>query len=715
MLSIPFKKTQKIDLFQNLQLFINQNYNNSFENYKQDAQQIQNLRENIQNCTQISSIDSFLKYYSFLDLLTKKLPTKSSDKKALKINWIWFDAFKNKIFASTEIEFEKASILFNIGALSNSKGLLENIDSEDGMKQALQNFQFSAGIFSYIKNELLNKLPKGITNDFSLNSIEMIISLMLAQAQECIVKKAIKSEMKPTITKKLAFQTSLYYEKSIQFLKSSPINNSVEKSFTPHLEIKKLYFKAIANQYEAKFLESTQEYGKRVSRLQLANSFAKTMSNYLKNCSYLKETVERLQKIIQKETELATKENDTIYHSEIPDMNSLSEIPAQSLVTPTPFPDLNQYLDGDPFEGLVPFHVQEAIEKYNEFWNQKIDSLENQILTKNQEIESLFTQLGLPGSFLALDIANGIPEELNEKLSQCKTQGGSNAVLEFQKSNQNLRKQCQEYLTETLQVLRKEDEDDLQIRLKNGTKWSRPTSGELNAKLMKEIGQYSEGLEKASKSDSYVDKKISKNKIGLEMIDLSKEEIEQKIQEQTSKQISEKTREIGQNLKTLFENLEEIIQLRQKTMMEINMKKEQENSANFFLNFDEQSINDSIFLSRIQEIYGELIENIESQFDEQEELIENLKELNGKFLESKNEVEKSNQSENILQVFSTAISAYPGILTDLGNGKHFYTIFQNSLKILRNKVDSFVLSREMEKKELLKIIETGGEIPKSYE
>ncbi|KAJ5067128.1 pcd6 interacting protein-related [Anaeramoeba ignava] len=701
MLSFPLKKAERADIFGSLRKFINKNYNKSFADHEKDATTIHQLRQQIKDAVTIDSIENFYQYFAYLLLIEKKFPTKGNDKKALRVNWVWYDAFKNKNCSSYFLELEKASILFNLSAICCSNAADSNLSSADSLRLAVQNFQIAAGALTYIQEQLLPKLPQGMTPDLAPDSIRTLISLNLAQAQECIVEKAINSKMKPITLKKLAIQTAIDYEKTQQLLKSSPISNMVPRNFAPYLEIKKLYFQVLANRYEAQVLEKAQKQGARVSRLTLANSLAKTMSSHLKHCSNLKEKVEGIQKKTKSEFEKAVKENDTIYLQTVPDVSTLTEIPGHSLAAPTPLPDFSKYLEGDLFHGLLPLHSQEGLKRYNELLDNKISTLQEYVSAKNEQIHTTFEELGLPGSILILQLSKGIPEEVRTKLENCKEQGGLNLLTELRDTIKTLREQSQIMLNELVQIIRKEDDEDLQYRLKYGTKWNRPTSGEINAKYMKDISRYTQTFEKASKSDSIIDTKIEKHRSGLEMLLLSEEQIVQKLQVKLIQKVDDQTTEIANELKSYIDKLEAMQSEREKMLNEIHEKKEKDDPMSFLLNIQPHEFLDKAIDTNIQKVYGEFMKVIEDGLQEQDGLLEKVKELNQQFVDSKKDQDDKDDKNNPLQELSSALSAYSGIHSDLEEGFRFYTTFQDSVKTLRNKIEDFVLARDLEKTDLL--------------
>ena len=104
-----------------------------------------------------------------------------------KSDYVIFDLLM-AIASSFKITFEQSSILFNIASMYSQLASAENIGNEEGLKKAVQYLQQSAGTLEFLESQLVDwgVSEKGAAQ---LNSL---IHLMLAQAQESFVHKAIK-------------------------------------------------------------------------------------------------------------------------------------------------------------------------------------------------------------------------------------------------------------------------------------------------------------------------------------------------------------------------------------------------------------------------------------------------------------------------------------------------------------------------------------------
>lgn len=66
----------------------------------------------------------------------------------VEIAFAWQDAFKsNKKTEQHNVHYEKAAVLFNMGAVASQLGLQADRTTEDGIKEAAKRFQVGVGVW----------------------------------------------------------------------------------------------------------------------------------------------------------------------------------------------------------------------------------------------------------------------------------------------------------------------------------------------------------------------------------------------------------------------------------------------------------------------------------------------------------------------------------------------------------------------------------------
>ncbi len=71
----------------------------------------------------------------------------------------------------------------------------QSIESDEGLKLATKLFQQSAGIFNYLKGITPQAIPQEPTPDLNPETLQVLANLMIAQAQEIFVVKAIRGKI----------------------------------------------------------------------------------------------------------------------------------------------------------------------------------------------------------------------------------------------------------------------------------------------------------------------------------------------------------------------------------------------------------------------------------------------------------------------------------------------------------------------------------------
>ena len=96
-----------------------------------------------------------------------------------------YDSLTGVPSSQRTVAFEKASVLFNVGALYTQIGTRQDRSSAKGLDAAVDNFLRSAGTFQYI----LENFTNAPSMDLSPGSLEFLVHLMCAQARECLLEK----------------------------------------------------------------------------------------------------------------------------------------------------------------------------------------------------------------------------------------------------------------------------------------------------------------------------------------------------------------------------------------------------------------------------------------------------------------------------------------------------------------------------------------------
>lgn len=88
-----------------------------------------------------ANLDVFCRYYCGLSMMETRFPI-SRERDHVHIAFKWFDAFRpTRALEQSSIHYEKAAILFNLGAVISQQALVYDRSTDSGLKDAAKKFQ----------------------------------------------------------------------------------------------------------------------------------------------------------------------------------------------------------------------------------------------------------------------------------------------------------------------------------------------------------------------------------------------------------------------------------------------------------------------------------------------------------------------------------------------------------------------------------------------
>ncbi|XP_028046177.1 rhophilin-2 [Monomorium pharaonis] len=183
MIPLGLKETKDIDFRDPFKDFILEHYSEDGENYEEAIADLMETRQATRTPTRDSAgIALLLRYYNQLYFIERRFfpPDRS-----LGIYFEWFDSLTGVPSCQRTVAFEKASILFNAGALYTQLAAKQDRLTARGLDQAVDAFLRAAGTFRYIHENFTN----APSMDLGPDMLEMLVQLMLAQARECLFEK----------------------------------------------------------------------------------------------------------------------------------------------------------------------------------------------------------------------------------------------------------------------------------------------------------------------------------------------------------------------------------------------------------------------------------------------------------------------------------------------------------------------------------------------
>lgn len=177
MISLGLKETESVDFGSVMKDFILEHYSEDGEAYSPEIEDFNELR----NATMTpirdeDGIDLLYEYYNQLYFIDNRFFPPS---RTLGVYLSWYDSLTGIASIQKTCAFEKASVLFNVGALYSQIGSKITRLKRDGIEDAIDAFQNAAGAFNYIRLNFSN----APTADMSPAFLNTIVNLMLAQGK----------------------------------------------------------------------------------------------------------------------------------------------------------------------------------------------------------------------------------------------------------------------------------------------------------------------------------------------------------------------------------------------------------------------------------------------------------------------------------------------------------------------------------------------------
>ncbi|KAF4471698.1 vacuolar -sorting bro1 [Fusarium albosuccineum] len=755
MISVPLKATNEIDWVAPLKGYIRDTYGDDPERYAEECATLNRLRQDVRGAgnDSVSGRDMLYRYYGQLELLDLRFPV---DEKHIKISFTWFDAFTHKSTAQYSLAFEKASIIFNISAVLSCHASFQDRAEESALKTAYHNFQASAGMFTYINENFLH----APSSDLSRETVKTLIHIMLAQAQEVFLEKQIADKKKIGLLAKLAAQAGYLYGQALEGVQENVNKAIFEKVWLMMIQIKTNLLNSMAQYYQALADDEANQHGIAVGRLQAAEVQAKEAERVAKNfpssvplssnlsaeCGgLLQELTKRHYSTVQNQLQSLLRDNDYIYHQEVPAEASLEAVAKLPAAKPIPVSelyagqDIQRITGPDLFAKIVPFAVTESASLYDEEKAKLVRAETERVDTANGEMAASLDYLRLPGALQVLK--GGFDQDIlpDEDFRQwCDDVADHENPVAIFDSLRTEKESIVSILEKGTKQLDMEEGVCEKMRSKYENEWTQQPSSRLTTTLRSDIRSYREALEEAMRSDNQLASKLRQNEMDFDEMRRAAQtgEVDQLFQRavaQARARSSNATSPAGIEPNLLDDDFEEgpsvmdQINKVEDILKKLNLIKRERNQV--LKDLKEKAHNDDI--SQILILNKKSISNYENQLFEQElekyrphqnRLLQAnhkqsalMKELTGTFnklLQDKRVQSEQSKYETIQRQRSSVINRYKrayqeflDLVAGLQSAKNWYSEMRETVESLEKNVDTFVNNRRSEGAQLLNQIE----------
>ncbi|XP_047583947.1 rhophilin-1 isoform X3 [Lutra lutra] len=299
MIPLGLKETKELDWSTPLKELISGHFGEDGASYEAEIRELEDLRQAARTPSQSEAgLGPLMAYYNQLCFLDARFVAPPGN---LGLHFHWYDSLTGVPAQQRALAFEKASVLFNIGALHTQIGARQDRSCPEGTQRAVEAFQRaagegglqsgclwgmrgqgrwdgpcctgippswgcgravlppccerpSAGAFSLLR-ENFSRAP---SPDMSPASLSMLERLMTAQAQECIfdglllpAPEAPQDCLAQLRLAREAAQVAAEYRQVHQAMAQPPVRDYVPFPWTTLAHVKAEYFCALAHYHTA--------------------------------------------------------------------------------------------------------------------------------------------------------------------------------------------------------------------------------------------------------------------------------------------------------------------------------------------------------------------------------------------------------------------------------------------------------------------------------
>ncbi|PFH52959.1 hypothetical protein AMATHDRAFT_138650 [Amanita thiersii Skay4041] len=695
LLPIPFKKPASLNVRDAVREYLHQYAGVHPDEFKEDINRWQTLRKDgVGGVVHINQIDFMLLYHAQLSSILSKLPTD------IQLDIAYAPAFTPTAvpLPLRNLAFERAAVLFNLAALYSQLATSEDRASTDGIKRATTNYQLAAGTLSYLLAAAMLNIPQGTENvplDLTQPFVKSLEWLMLAQAQECSWQLAKLNQYKNGVIARLAAQAAAFYNLAYTTIRETDarIKQLFPADWLPHIEAKWYHFESVAQYRQSMDDIEARRYGHELARLKQAVQYAKMGFDIGKRGKTMQPVLQDAQSLlgtVQKSLTRAERDNDLIYHHDIPSISALPAIRPAPLVSSLIPPGLSNPASvlGDErplFVDLLGWGAREAIKIYHDRKNtlvhEKVATMSQQLQDK---VDHELRILNLPASLEALERPIGLPPSFLKKAEEVRSEGGPTRIEASIEDIQRLAHRDLEILDEAMDILDNEASEDEAARKQ--ITLNRLPSYEANVKLVEKQKRYRSLLNQAAESDELVRQKWDEWEQNITELTWNEEDLESSVPSSTFASQSQLTPQGKQtlaharSLRVLLESLDDLRKERDQIVKRAQRLAEADDIRSRIVleasKYDKlENVQPLMFEEVLDEElakYDKFILALKGFEERQNGILIDVKNQNDMFLQSRRDDPAIREREFALQSLDLSYFKYREIVRNLEEGFKFY-------------------------------------------
>ncbi|KEZ46271.1 pH-response regulator protein palA/RIM20 [Scedosporium apiospermum] len=726
-ISLPFRKGVHLSLSTAIKKYISVKYDQHPDMFRQDLEVIDALRTDAVNVREPhqSGIKRLQAYAAQLVWIGGKFPID------IGADFTWYPSLGYNVdrpMVRNNLKYELLNVLYNLAALYSQLAISSPRNTTEGLKTAANYFSLAAGVLQHMIKEVVPELRMSDPpEDMDAHTLESLTQLLLAQSQECFWLKAVMDGYRDGSIAKLAARVSDLYDLAGEAAVKS---DAISAAWIHHMSAKHHHFAAAAQYRAARECLERGKFGEEVARLK---DSVKCVVDGLKDTKkgYLNKTIiddlQNLKKKVEEDLKRAERDNDMIYLNAVPSKAELKILDRANMAAAKTPPQVAKPLDylGDQaefgpalFSRLVPFSVHQATSIYEE----RRDRLVNQNIIQSlevltEDVHSVLTSLGLPGSLQALEKPLGLPHSLTQHAEEIRQADAINRINKSFTDIEKLRAADQAIFDEGLEILASEEEEDNRLRLKYGTdRWTRPPGPEdpQGSRLWEQVREIGGYFATSLSSDGVVREKFAAVSETLTLLAGPDRHLMSYVPSSLQATIPENLKTVIGRLRGAYNDVLRLESRRRKKVEALREKCRADDirpdilkeAARLERTYPSTAIVpahfEDFFEKRLDKLYEPELEAVDKEKVEQERLLTEVTRVNREFESQKKMGDGSTKlREQRLQTLENAYFKYKEIINNLEVGRKFYNDLSKIVgQIFRDQARVWANQRRMEARSL---------------
>ncbi|XP_030859800.1 rhophilin-2 [Gorilla gorilla gorilla] len=250
LIPLGLKETKDVDFSVVLKDFILEHYSEDGYLYEDEIADLMDLRQACRTPSRDEAgVELLMTYFIQLGFVESRFfpPTRQ-----MGLLFTWYDSLTGVPVSQQNLLLEKASVLFNAGALYTQIGTRCDRQTQAGLESAIDAFQRAAGVLNYLKDTFTHT-P---SYDMSPAMLSVLVKMMLAQAQESVFEKislpGIRNEFFMLVkVAQEAAKVGEVYQQLHAAMSQAPVKENIPYSWTSLACVKAHHYAALAHYFTA--------------------------------------------------------------------------------------------------------------------------------------------------------------------------------------------------------------------------------------------------------------------------------------------------------------------------------------------------------------------------------------------------------------------------------------------------------------------------------